>query len=254
MKRYLYLTFIFGFSFFWSEALAQQPLFDRANSLLDEGQYQEAIEMYKSIAEDGYHSGALWQNLGVAYIRLDSLGKAKYYFLMAGEYGETEERAESALQYVNNRFPRQSAVLPSLPWMQFINFLSDSIGLKTMVFFGLFFLYLGVALKIGSWFWPDLKNALSYTAYTALICSVILFTFSIIIQYQENRYSTGVMVDYEGRVYEQPVENSTTVSTAYEGYIMQVDEKESEGKTGWKYVRLENGMYGWIQNEHIMTF
>ena len=254
MKKFFYLAVTFSFFFLGSEAFGQQPLFDRANSLLNDGQYLEAIDLYKSIAEDGYHSGALWQNMGVAYTRLDSLGKAKYYFLRAEKYSETEERAESALQYVNNRFPRQSAVLPSLPWIRFIYFLSERIGLKTIVFSGLFFLYLGIALKIGSWFRFDLNKMLSYSGYTAIACSAVLFLFSIIVHYQENRYSTGVMIDQEGEVYQRPEENSAIVSTAYEGYTMQVDEKESENQSGWKYVRLENGMYGWIQTDHIMTF
>lgn len=254
MRKYIYLTLIISFSIFGSKVFAQQPLFDRANSLLEDGQYQEAIEVYESIAEDGYESGALWQNLGVAYTRIDSLGKAKYYFLQAEKYNETEDRAESALQYVNNRFPRQSAVLPSLPWMRFINFLSDSIGLTTLVIAGLLSLYLGIALKIGSWFRVDLNKVMSSAGYIAIGCSVVVFLSAVIVNYQENRYSTGVMIDHEGEVYQRPVENSTIVSTAYEGYTMQVDERESEMETGWKYVRLENGMYGWIQNDHILTF
>lgn len=254
MKKYIFLTLTFSFLIFQAKGFSQQSRFDQANSLLAEGQYQQAIEHYQSIADDGYYSGALWQNLGVAYARLDSLGKAKYYFLRAKQHSETKQQAANALSYVNNRFPRQSAVLPTLPWVRFINFLSNTIGLNTLVISGLIFLYLGVALKIGSWFRLDLKSMLSNSGYTAIGVSLVLFLFSIVIQYQENRYSTGVMIDHEGQVYQRPLENSTVVSTAYEGYTMQVDENESENQTNWKYVRLENGMYGWIQNDHIMTF
>lgn len=254
MKKYIYFTVIIGFSLIGVPSYAQQSSFDQANSFLKEGEYQRAIEMYQSIAEDGYQSGSLWQNMGVAYTRLDSLGKAKYYFLRAAEYSGTEQQAEEALSYINNRFPRQSAVLPTLPWIRFFNFLSDNIGLRNLVFIALFFLYAGVALKIGAWFRVDMKKALSYSAYSAIAISAVLFIFSIIIQYQDNRYSTGVMVDNESSVYERPTENASIISTAYEGYTLQVDNDESEGESGWKYVRLENGMYGWIRDNHIMTF
>lgn len=237
-----------------STANAQQPLFDEANSLLSEGSYQQAIELYQSISEDGYESGALWQNLGVAYTRLDSLGKAKFYFLKAERFGETEEQAEQALEYINNQFPRQSAVLPALPWIRFINFLSNTIGLQAIAFSALFLLYLGIALKIGAWFRPSFKKVFNYISYSSIAFSTILFACSIIIQYQQNRYSTGVMVDREASVYQRPEENSSVISTAYEGYTMQVDKTESEDQPSWKYIRLENGMYGWIQNDHIMTF
>lgn len=256
MRKYIFVTVTFSFFLFhfYTQSFAQQSAFDEANSLLEEGNYQQAADRYKSIADEGYESGALWQNLGVAYSRLDSLGKAKYYFLRAMNYSETEDRAEQALAYVNNRFPRQSAVLPPLPWIRFFNYLSNSIGLRTIALTALFFLYTGVALKVGSWFRVDLKKSLSYAGYGAIIFSAILFICSVIIHYQENRYSTGVMVDRQGPVYQQPSQNTSAVSTAYEGYTMQVDEKESAKDPDWKYVRLENGMYGWIESDHIMIF
>lgn len=237
-----------------SLSFAQQPLFDEANSFLNEGNYQQAIKMYQSISEDGYESGALWQNLGVAYTRLDSLGKAKYYFLKAERFSETEQQAAQALEYINNQFPRQSAVLPELPWIRFINFLSINIGLQAIVMAALFLLYVGVLMKVGAWFRSDFKKTLNYISYGAIVFSGVLFVCSIIIQYQQSRYSTGVMIDREASVYQQPEENSSVISTAYEGYTMQVDKTESEDQPNWKYVRLENGMYGWIENGHIMTF
>lgn len=254
MKKLLAITFFFWVLLFSLNVHAQQSTFDQANSMLERGEYREAIGLYQSIAAEGYKSGSLWQNLGVAYTRLDSLGKAKYYFLRAAEYSETEEQAQQALDYVNNRFPRQSAVLPELPWIQFFDFMADKFGLTTLVLIALFFLYAGIALKIGSWFRIDMKKTLKYSAYTAIAISAVLFVFSIIIQYQQSRYSTGVMIDNEASVYERPEENASIVSTAYEGYTMQVDEEESEDPEGWKYVRLENGMYGWVRDQHIMTF
>lgn len=254
MKKYIFSIATFCFLISQSTVFAQQPLFDQANSHLGEGRYQQAIDMYQSIAEDGFESGALWQNLGVAYIRLDSLGKAKYYFLRASKFSETRQQAESALQYVNNQFPRQSAVLLALPWIRFINFLANNIGLRFIAITAMFLLYAGIAFKIGAWFWIDLQKTMNYLGYGLIGLSAILFACSIVIQYQQSRYSTGVMVDREASVYQRPDENSSVISTAYEGYTMQVNKDESEQQPSWKYVRLENGMYGWILNDHIMTF
>jgi len=235
-------------------AVAQQSQFDEANSLLAEGKYQQAIQTYQSIVEDGHLSGALWQNLGIAYTRLDSLGKAEYYFLQAEKFEETEEQATRALQYVNNQFPRQSAVLPELPWIRFFNFLSDSFGVAAITFTALFFLYAGIAFKIGAWFRFDLRRTFNYVSYAAIVFSILLFFCSVFIQYQQNNYSTGVMIGREATVHEQPRPESSVISTAYEGYTMQVDNNESEQQKDWTYIRLENGMYGWIQSDQIMTF
>lgn len=254
MKKYIFCIAIICLLMSQKTVVAQQPLFDQANSLLSEGEYQDAIEIYQSISEDGYEAGALWQNLGVAYTRLDSLGKAKYYFLKAQRFSETEEQAEQSLEFINNQFPRQSAVLPELPWIRFINFLSVHVGLQVIAITALVLLYLGIALKIWAWFRLELKKMLNYLSYGCIALSAFLFICSMVIQYQQNRYSTGVMVDLEASVHQRPEENSSIISTAYEGYTMQVDKTESKGETSWTYIRLENGMYGWIENDHIMTF
>jgi tetratricopeptide (TPR) repeat protein len=233
---------------------AQQSRFDEANILLEESNYREAIQLYKSIAEDGYHAGALWLNLGYAYTQIDSLGMAKYYLLKAEKYPETRQLASEALDFVNNRFSRRSAVLPPLPWDRFFLALSDVPGVRGLVYIALFFLYAGAAFVIASWFRYDLRKLFRYSGYTSLGIAAVFLLFSVIVHYQDNRYGTGVMVARQGQVFQYPRTESAVITTAYEGYTMRVDFRESREYTEWKYVRLENGMYGWVQEELLKVF
>ncbi|MCC5940722.1 MAG: hypothetical protein JJU37_04205 [Balneolaceae bacterium] len=246
------------FSCFWllmsAGVFAQQSRFDEANTLLEQSQYRDAIELYKSIAEDGYHSGALWLNMGVAYSQLDSLGVAKFYLLKAEKYKETKALAGEGLEFVNDRFSRRSAVLPPLPWDRFFQNLADRYSLWMINLTAILILYFGVALIIGSWFRKDFRRLLAKSGYAVIGLSAILFLFAVIINYQQNRYGTGVMIDRQISVFQQPNEQSSVVSIAYEGYTMRVDYTESEGVEDWKYVRLENGMYGWIRENSLMIF
>ncbi len=237
-----------------SDIFAQQSRFDEANSLLEQNKYRDAIELYKSIADDGYHSGALWLNMAVAYSQIDSLGVSKFYLMKAQTYKETKELANEGLEFVNERFSRRSAVLPPLPWDRFFQHLADRFGLWAITLYAILFLYLGVALIIGSWFRKDFRKLLTKSGYTMIGLAVILFLFAIIINYQQNRYGTGVMVERQGSVFQQPNEQSAVVSIAYEGYTLRVDFAESDGVENWKYVRLENGMFGWISENSLMIF
>jgi tetratricopeptide (TPR) repeat protein len=230
---------------------AQQARFDSANELLQESEYANAIHLYHSIAEDGFESGALWLNLGIAYSQMDSLGVAKYYLLKAKQFKDTSELADDALLYVNERFSRRSAVLPPLPWNQFINFLSGTFGLNAIVITGLLFFYVGVGLLIWSWFRIDLNKALRNGSYISFGLMTLLLLFSWIIYYQDNRFSTAVMIDRQSVVYEQPNESSSVITTAFEGYTMRVDFKAGADYPEWKYVRLENGMFGWVKSEGL---
>lgn len=232
-------------------AFAQQARFDEANELLQNQEYHQAIEFYSAIAEEGYSSGALWLNAGIAYSNLDSLGVAKYYFMKAEKYPETKDRAARAIDFVNERFPQRSAVLPPLPWDRFFKSLSDTYGATGIALIALVLFYLGAGCIAWAWFRIELKKPIRYTGYTLLGAALLVFATAYYLHYLDNRFSTGVMVDRQTTVYEQPSDDAPVVSRAFEGYTMRVDYQQSDGYDHWMYVRLENGMYGWIDREVI---
>ena len=241
-------------------ASAQQAAFDSANTLLEEQRYSEAIEAYKSIHENGQISGALWLNLGVAYARVDSLGKAKYYLMRASEYPETEQIAESSLERIESQFSRRSAVLPMLPWDRLFNFLDEVFGAVGLMVIGLISLNLTAALLLALWFRPNLKLLFRKLSYVTAALAVMFIGSSVYLNLQEEWYDVGVTVVDRISVYDRPSSNSPVVSTAFEGYSMRVHTHEelpssadASGKD-WSYVRLANGLYGWIESDAILTY
>ena len=233
---------------------AQQSRFDEGTQLLNQQEYREAINTYKLIADDGYVSGALWLNMGIAYAQLDSLGMAKFYLIQAERHKETKELAQEALLYVEERLSRRSAVLPPLPWNRFFEFLQIQVGVTTVYLSGLFILYVGIALIIISWFRLRLQKPLRTSGVTLTGLSILIFVIAFYVQYLDNRYATGILTDRESVVYLNPNLQSQRISTAYEGYKMRVDLYKSEEETGWRYVRLENGMFGWIDDQAVNIF
>ncbi|MEX0904231.1 MAG: hypothetical protein WD604_00590 [Balneolaceae bacterium] len=254
MKTFFLSLFLFAVSGFFVVSPAQQARFDQATNQLEQNELREAIEMYKSIEEEGYKSGALWLNMGITYTYLDSLGIAKYYFLRAGQFTETKTRADEALVYVNERFNRRSAVLPRLPWNRFFESLSQNAGVTFLFVSAFFFLYAGIGAVLVSWFKKRIPPILKHSGTVSILISVVIFGSALYIDYLDNRYGTGVMIEQQITVHEQPHTESASVSTAYEGYTMQVDHHRSDQQAGWTYVRLENGMYGWLEEDNIMVF
>jgi len=230
---------------------AQQSNFDRATEELEQQNYREAISQYQQIADNGYHSGALWFNLGIAYTQLDSLGLAKYYFLKSSDYPETKADANNAIEYVNERFNRRSATLPTLPWERFSNYLNNQIGTSSLYSMALMFLYLGIAGILIFWFYGKFRTYSYYAGISSVVMAFLLFITLFYIQYFDSRYGTGVVVEEQSVVYQSPDTASGEVSTAYEGYTVRVDYHESENQQEWIYIRLENGMKGWIENQAV---
>lgn len=233
---------------------SQQARFDEATFLLEQNEYRKALDIYKTIAGDGFQSGGLWLNMGIAYTALDSLGLAKYYFLQAENAEATEAAAAKALTYVNERFERRSAVLPQLPWDRFFDFLAKRLGTGFLFILAFIILYGGTAGVIAAWFYPTRSALLRYLCTGMLIFSGLVFGTAFYTDYLDSRYGTGVVVDREQTVYQDPNTDAATISNAYEGYVMRVDLTESREIQGWSYVRLENGMYGWVQTGSMKVF
>lgn len=253
MKR-IFIFIAFPILFAANDLTAQQTRFDAANDLLEEQQYMEAIGAYHSIANDGYVSGALWLNMGVAYAQMDSLGKAKFYLMRASEFSETERLANESLEIIENRFSRRSAVLPLLPWQQFFQWADNAIGHFGLMIFGLLLLNIGAALVLASWFHPAMKSVYKYLSIGAASLAAVFLAMSIYINLENSWYGTGVTVDRQTTVHHEPDTQTAAVSTAYEGYAMRVDWQKSDSVEGWSYIRLENGLYGWIRNDAIMAY
>lgn len=229
-----------------------QLQFDRANDQLQSGNYLQALSTYRSLEAHNNLSGSLFLNMAISYVQLDSLGKAKYYFMKAERYEETQDRAEEGLQFVESRFSRQSAVLPKLPWERFFDWLKDKVGAVPLLAIGIILFNLAVAVFIAAWFIEPIAKELRIGSIAAGALGLLIIFSSFYVQYLQNRYNQAVMVHQQADVLEQPVPDATVVSQAYEGYTFTVDHYRSEERSGWFYVRMSNGLYGWIPNDEIM--
>lgn len=229
-----------------------QALFDSANEQLQAGNYTEALSEYKQLERQNTVSGALFLNMGITYHRLDSLGKSKYYLLKASRFEATEERAEEALSFVESQFSRQSAVLPKFPWDVATDWLRHNVGAQNLLLVGLILLNIGMLVYVGRWFVDWYPNYMRIGGLSALILALLLIATSFYTDYVSNRYSKAVMVTEKVAVLEQPREEASLVSQAFEGYTFTVDHFKSESQPGWAYVRMSNGLYGWIPNSEIL--
>lgn len=245
-----FLTCIYAVAGFSQQS--PQALFDKANSELTSGNYHQAISLYKNLEAQNTISGALFLNMGISYQRMDSLGKAKYYFLKASRFEETSPKAEQALEFVESQFSRQSAVLPKLPWDIATNWLQHNIGVKNLLIAALILLNLGILIFIVHWFVSWYPKYVRISALIIIGLAVLVLATSFYTRYVNQRYRTAVMVTQKVPVLEKPQEDASLVSQAFEGYTFTVDHYRSKSKPGWSYIRMSNGLYGWIPNSDIL--
>lgn len=229
-----------------------QAVFDQGNEQLENGNYRKALSIYHRLESQNTVSGALFLNMGVSYQRLDSLGKAKYYFMKASHFEETEEKATQAIESVNQQFSRQSAVLPKLPWDVATEWMQEHVGAQNLLLIAIILLNLGVIVFVVHWFLEFYPQYMRIGGLILCGAALLIMAAGFYTRYVSNRYHKAVMVTEKASVLEQPQQDASLVSQAFEGYTFTVDSYQSESRQGWSYVRMSNGLYGWIPSSDIL--
>lgn len=233
-----------------------QAAFDRANELLEKGEFYEALRSYHEIENRGMHSSALYINMGYTAVQTDSLGLAKYYFLKTLKYFPAEkdirEQAEQALEFINSGFSRQAATLPKLPWDVALDWLIEKPGAYGVFWTGYVLGLFVLLLLFAKWFGLfSLKH--HYRLITILTIAVLcVISLAYYVSYNVQRYDDAVMIHEQSTVFSKPDEHEEPVTSAYEGYVLRIDYTLSKNEPDWFYVRLSNGQKGWIERTKIL--
>jgi len=245
----------FAVLFFMFGIVIAQPSpqlnFDKANDLLEKGEYRNALKGYREIEDSKMVSGPLYLNMGIAAVQIDSLGLAKFYFIQAQRFVVTKESAIQAIDFVNSQFSRQSAKLPKLPWDRAVDILKVTPGTFGLFVIGYCVFCLALLLVITRWFnlitIPKEKNAI----ISLFVISTLIIILSHYVDYIDQRYDEAVLIKENATVSKSPEINAELVSMAYEGYDLTIDWKKSVNIENWYYIRLGNGQFGWIKSKGI---
>lgn len=253
MKRVLHLLIVI-WVVFSAPTLAQniQARFDEALNASALGDNISAYDSLRSIEADGFRSGNLYYNLGVISTKLDSLSVAKLYFIAASRYQDTRQIALEGITFLDSRFPQRVAALPRLPWEQFFDWLQRVVGI-TMLFLSIVVMAnVGVLLFILGWYIG--RPRWLRGAYISAALYVITFlSFTLYIDSRNQRYEDGVVIAGQFALKELPDPSSAVISQAHEGFSFTVDRERSMQHPGWLYVRMSNGLYGWLPKDALRT-
>lgn len=229
-----------------------QARFDDALNLSVSGDNIAAYDSLLSIENDGYRSGRLYYNMGVIATKLDSLSVAKLYFIAASRYSETRQLALEGIQYLDSRFPQRVAELPRLPWEQFFDWLNRMFGVKWLYWSVVAIANIGVMLYMLGWY-VGRPRWLRGAYISAALYVVTFLAITLYIDAREQRFEEAVIIQGQHALKEAPDSSAAVVSQAYEGFSFTVDTKRSAENPGWLYVRMSNGLFGWLPQGAVRT-
>ena len=229
------------------EAARAGSLFFQGNASYGEEDYEGAISDYEEALSLGFESGPLYYNLGNAYFKAGSLGKAILNYLRAGRLMPNDADLKANLGYAQSLIKggaiQPERKRPARVFFKLAGFFSlDGITLLCAI---LYFVLCGLIISL-----ILLENARKILIYSsaAILVILIFFTSIFIAQYDKVlvQKEAVVIAEYSDAKFE-PFDAVTTFFILYEGeHIAIITSRE-----GWVKVRRGDGRQGWVKTEDI---
>jgi len=222
-----------------------ESIFSEANELYNKGSYIEAINNYKEIIKNDFHSAELYYNLGNAYYRLDSIASSVYYYEKALQLNPNDREIIDNLALVNKTLVDEIDPITTPLIESILKSLSNIFYFETWGYISIFFSFLIVALFLSYYFANS--SRIKRLTFVLLCVSSILMLASLINgnkgydNYVNNEYA--IIYSYETDLKTEPNFRSETLFMLHEGTKVQV----IENYNNWIKVRLVNGQVGYIQ-------
>ncbi|NOX65914.1 MAG: tetratricopeptide repeat protein [Chlorobi bacterium] len=216
----------------------------QGNQLYQNKQYDEAVQKYQAILDQGYSSTALYYNLGNAYYRSGKIG----YAILNYERGLKLEPDNEDLQYnlkiVKARTIDRIKEVPQIFivdwWVSFITAFSITTWQVLVIIF-----YLILLVSITFFFVSKHGRLQRYSIYSAFIglLGAILFTIVLFANLsRETSKDFAILTTNTVAAKQSPNDSSNDLFVIHEGLKVAVMSQFGD----WVEVKLYDGKVGWL--------
>jgi len=220
----------------------------RAGAAYREKAYRKAAQHYEGLLKEGYHSEALWYNLGNCYVQTGEKGKAVLAYENALRIKPGDPATEANLASV--RAALEDPVVAEeegYRWLAVLTNPQRLLASSYWLWIGLVLLWAGTAcwsagrlsagpLRPGFW-----KIGMG----TAWIIGVLATAFGIVGHIREQGRKEAVVLARELSLLTAPDTLSPELRKVHEGAKVSILDRSGT----WRKVRLPNGDEGWLEEK-----
>ena len=235
---------ITGFQGINSDHSNIDSLYQGANKLYEQGNYEQALEMYNAVILSGKESADLYYNMGNAAYRSNSIGHAILYYEKALKLEPAHDDAIHNLDFVARYRLDAFEEVPEFflgAWMKgfVLLFPEQTWSILTLIFFSI--ILAGILIYLFSRYLV-LKKAGFISGLVALVLFLITLSSAISRHRDIVNPDTGIILAPSVVVRSSPSESGTELFILHEGTKIKVNEEVS----GWQNIKVIDGREGWI--------
>ncbi len=219
----------------------------KANNLFTQNNFQEAIDVYELILENGFESSELYYNLGNAYYKQNVIAKAILNYERALILNPNDQDIQYNLELTNRLVVDKIEILPTFflkSWIVNVKntFSSDNWALTSIITFILTLVFISLFLYSRSYTFKKFSFWLSFLF-------IIITVISIIFSYQQKQgklsNDKAIIISPTVTIKSSPDISGTDLFVIHEGTKVTLDDKISD----WNEIRLSDGSVGWIKSD-----
>lgn len=237
---------------FWDPALCYagdiKSSFYAANSLYEQGDFDNAIRQYNSVLESGSESGNIYYNLGNCYFKKGELGRALLNYEKARRLIPLDKDLESNYEYACSLIKGGGAAPGRSLFVRIFNDLFEKFTIDglTVLLSALYMLIL-IGVLAGLFLAPFKKHALILVAFSGLffIAAFAGLTGKIALLDKE-----AIVIAGQADARFEPMDKATAYFTLYEGMKAEL----ITSKDNWRKVKRQDNKSGWVENNAIVIF
>lgn len=226
-----------------------EVLFDRATEAYNGGEYQEAVDNYLEILENGQHSAELYYNLGNTYYKLNQIAPSIYYYEKALLLKPNDREVKNNLSYARNMTLDAIDEMPQTGLSKIYDSVIGLLSYDQWSYVAVVFMLLFVLLYIAFYYfrYASRKRTAFVTSMVSLIFAIVAFVFAYT---QYNTFQTdrpAIVFAEETSVKAEPNKKSQEAFALHEGTKVNVLDQLND----WQKIRIADGTTGWIPKEDI---
>lgn len=245
MKKLLLLIFLIS-----SLVTGQnEQLFEQANTQYGEGNYEEAIELYEQILENGEASVAVYYNLGNAHYKLNNVAPSIYYFEKALQLDPKDPDVNNNIALARQRTLDEISENEETGFSKIIKDVVSTFSVNTWAKIAIGFSVLFAAFFLAYYFntRPRAKRLFFAGAVVVFLLGAGSIFFAM--KQREIQLNNQFAIIYveEAGVRDEPSMREETAFSLHEGTKARV----LENYQGWVKIELADGTQGWVEDKSL---
>ena len=217
-------------------------LYNTANSLYKQNQFQQATAAYEKILAQGYRTAEVYYNLGNCYYKQNNNGKAILNFERAKKLSPADEDIAHNLKLAQLKTVDRIVPVPQLALTSAWNNFTTSQSSKGWGIFALVFLW-SALIVFAVYSFIAKKNFLFVLCSLFFVLSIASLSLAFKQSNAEENSDSAILLVENVNVKSAPDANGTDLFTIHEGVKFQI----LDAVGSWNKIRLVDGKIGWIE-------